>query len=1029
MKPVLLCILLLGFGMLSQAHAAVYQRWAIIAAGAGDEAALCELATAELSNVPGIELVERDEIRKVADEQLLSNCLSPEGTASRLRLGEMLRADALLVVKLIGEGDQRTLRVTIADCHYGARLRVENIPWDRQKLDAYASHLRELAVTVRAQFAQGVLKILGVPSFVSRSFTHDYDPLQAQYSELLQYVLMQEAGVAVIETAEAQAIGRELNIGGQRNLTRVVPLLVQGEFRVDAPPNARPQVSLSVKIVDRERVVDSADSGPLDLDKAPAWITTVLPAKITAGEAHAKPLSVDEQATALAARGDAFAVLGCYDESVPLRESALLCNPELTKTRIALLDEYYRRENANIGRNRHAMEKKYDRDGNVYSKMVNDPAFAATLSSAVSGYERSLEHADYLIRNRQQAPCNVYKILNAVEWYTMALRGCRWSGKLSPEGAAVIGPLMDRAEKARQQFLRGVTTALLHNIDPKDAAQVSLATSCHDLVWHLTTLNFDGEELNFVTLSSLRFKRDIAELMPDDFQPNPLPDLYSGKAGGFNAEVTETVYLAFVRDMQRSSHRLLQLDAGFILLSQRLAQARAAGKYDALLGVQSDFKGLLSQLNAIPNPYSTNGTRAGLYYADLRDAIAKSLAKYQQTGTQNPTGALRFEPYTFKVVAGKTTTASVSPQFYWASLGGEQWLACGKFDLLWTSFSRIYLHRTPGVLETVMLPAKGEDVRLHDVIWDGRCIWAATSQNEILLLNIDGAVLRRVGKADGLPPFDQELKMFPVAAGRVIAVGAFGADQRAWCALITWDGRQAPTVQVLHQATEVMTAKDNAQSFAFNPRAAFLPLDIIAMPAAVSGGAPMIAVTRQCVALTNGNLLVDLAPLTINLNTLAVGVWHVRPDQPQSAAPVPALATPRGLILLNNAASRNVAMETYDGAPAYRPLTVTNPGKIMPDVWEANSAEKVANVILPHSPTVTLQPYTDGRIYVTGPQWWRIDPNALTAQRLTSGQLPEPYRFMRYARSSLLGLVGWDADKGQCYRITIDETKIPGTGE
>jgi tetratricopeptide (TPR) repeat protein len=984
-------------------QAAAYQRWAVIAAGAGDEAALCELATAELSEVDGIGLVERDEIRKVVDEQVLSSALSAEGTASRLRLGEMLHADALLMVKLQGKDDARILRVTVVDCRYGARLRVEHLPWERQKLAAYADHLRDLAVTVRAQFAQGVVKILGVPSFVSHSFTHEYDPLQSRYSELLQHVLMQEAGVAVIETAEAQAIGREMGIAGERNLTRVVPLMVQGEFRVEAAPNAQPRVTLSVTISDRERVIDRADSGPLDLDKAPAWLTTVVPAKVTAGEARAKPLSPAEQAVALAARGNAFAVLGGYDESIPLRESALLLEPDLTKTRVALLDEYYRRAIGKLGAARHAMD-------------------------AVSGYERALEHAEWLIRNREQSPCDVYGVLNAVEWYTIGIRAGRWQDQLTPEGAAGIEPLIDRAEQDRRRFVRAVTMALMHKIDPHNAPQTSLALSCHGLVLHLARLNLDGAALNYTTRASLQFQREIAGLMPDDFLPCPLPNLYSGKSGSFNAEVTEPYYQAFLRDLRQSPHRLLQLDAGFILLNQRLAQATADRKFDALPGIETEFTQLITQLNAIPNPYSRND-RAALYYAGLKDAIAQAIAKYRQAEIPNPTGALHFEPCAFKVVAGKTTKEPVPPQFYWASLGPNHWLPCGNFDLLWTTFSRIYVHRTPGVLETVMLPQPGENLRLHDVIWDGRSIWTATSANEIMLLSPDGAVLQRVGKAHGLPPFDGALKMYPDAAGRVIAVGAFGADQRAWCAQIAWDGRQAPAVRVFHQATEVMTANDNAKTFAFNPRAAFTPLDIVTVPAAASGGAPMIAITRQCVALTQGRLLVTLAPLTINLKTLEVGVWHVRRDQQDSAAPVPVLATPRGLILLNNAASRNVVVETYDGAPVCRPMTVSNPGKVIPDNWEANSLGKVTSVVLPHSPTVTFQPYTDGFIYVTGPRWWRIDPKTLTAQRLHSGQLPQPYGFMRYASSALLGLVGWDADKGQCYRITIDDTKIPGKGE
>jgi hypothetical protein len=64
---------------------------------------------------------------------------------------------------------------------------------------------------------------------------------------------------------------------------------------------------------------------------------------------------------------------------------------------------------------------------------------------------------------------------------------------------------------------------------------------------------------------------------------------------------------------------------------------------------------------------------------------------------------------------------------------------------------------------------------------------------------------------------------------------------------------------------------------------------------------------------------------------------------------------------------------------------------------------------------------------LTGAKWWRIDPKALTAQRLTTYALPNQYGKLQCAASSLLGLIGWNDT--ECYRITIDETKIPKTGD
>lgn len=326
------CFMMLLYVIAFPAHAEAYHRWALLTSG---EAAVTvgDLATVELTKTPGIELVERDLLAKATGEQTLA-ALSADGGAGRLKLGAMLHADALVVLTA-APGPPPTLKLVVAECRGGVRLRVETLPWDAAKALELAAHVRELVGAVQTQYANGITKVLGVPDFVSRSFSHEYDPLQARYSELVQHVLLLEPGVAVIETAEAQAIARELAIGGVEIKTLPVPVFVQGEFRVEPQPNKPPTVAFTVKLADAAHILVTLTSGPLPLDGAAGWLSATVPAKVLAGAARGKPMTQAEQAKALAALGETFERLGDDRSNCWAWTTGLVCLMKLNNAPMA----------------------------------------------------------------------------------------------------------------------------------------------------------------------------------------------------------------------------------------------------------------------------------------------------------------------------------------------------------------------------------------------------------------------------------------------------------------------------------------------------------------------------------------------------------------------------------------------------------------------------------------------------------------------------------------------------------------------
>lgn len=1002
-----------------------YARWAIIAAGGHDVAALRDLAYAELSDQPEIALVERDELRKVTDELLLTQALVPEGAASRLQLGAMLHADAVIVLKLLGEGDERMLCVVVVDCRQGTRLRLESLPWQAEKAPALAAHLCELAVSLRRQYAAGITKIVGVPNFVSRSFSRDYDPLQAQYSELLQQVLLLEPGVAVIETAEAQAIGREMAIEGRQHLARVVPLLVQGDFRVETPAGALPTVSLTVKLTDSTGTIGTADSGPLALDEAPKWITTALPTKVIAGGEHAKPLSVDEQAQALSARGETFAVLGSYDQSIPLRECAVLLNPDLLTVRIALVDEYLKRYYEAYDVTKARLLKQYSADhANGYPRALHDPEMDAALAEITAGFRTALDHGEYLMRHQQLSRGAAVNVLEKLRQLSARLdRLAREGEKSERERPAGLRHLAE-AEQARQRFLLVIIPQAMRKQDGETPAENSHLFTLRDILGDMACHNL---ERGRITLANLAFIRQAAELMPDDFEPLCLPNYYDRK-DLFAPEVTEAAYLTFLEGAQASPHRLVRADAAGIPLYRRFRLAEKVGDKAELLAVQAETEKLAAILAAIPNPYLITFSRADatFYY---RQELKKAIARLEQ-GTAPEAGqglgALHFEKYALLRAVPPVPNVNTPPTQPFTWFPGMHVLPCGTFDIVWRFYRELYFHRKAGLLEPVALPVKNS-VYFNDVVWDGRYAWIATGLYGIWVVSGEGKFICQIAQPDGLPPYDGTLRLYPAAPGRLLAVGSFGKDKRAWCAIVTLT-EGAANVNVFHEGIEVPTAMDDAnrQAFKRNPNASFRPQQIVPVAGARPGEDTVVAVIRVLDMPARGW---GLDPLTINLNTLQVGIWEPGLKLPADVNIRPGLLTAQGIVLgydnTTQTMRRLSAVKTGNG-PELFPIPVANPGPVISASKDRYDREHVDHLYPGDAPTVL--PAADGQLYIAGDEWWRVDPATLTAQRLTPGKLPEQYRLrMAFGYSSLLGLIAWNDDG--LYRITVDEGKIPKKDE
>jgi len=1000
---------------------------------------LADLLTVELSQQPTVTLVEREEIKKITSEQALSAALSSDGSNSRLQLGALLNADALLVLQVLPQKEP-ILRVAMIACRSGLRLRLETLPWSPNAASPLTAHLRALVSTVQAQYANGITRVLGVPPFISHSFSHEQDALQVRYSELLQQVLLTQPGVAVLETAEAQAISRELTLGGQALSARPMPLFIKGEYRIDARPNAPPTITLTVRITDATHEISTLTSEAMPLDAAPGWITSTVPPRVLANAVTATALAPQAQAVALTARGEEFARLGAFEHSTPLLESSLLLNPDQPQVRLSILDACYRERSGALFDSMVLMRHKWP-DFSLANDA--DPHYSEVIGDLAVMYASMLQHAAYPICHRQWNLHEIDVALNKVYYTSMllqeiAIRRYR-PADTQPKGLEQLAEV----EPAREAFVRQIWPALLElarNHTPNvvlDGGATITFMQVETTTERIAAFNVSQGRITAQNLALLRelyttFQPDIDFLpaLPTYFDA-PIPNVPSLYA----PELTERQYLDFITALQQSTHRTAKGYGDYAALLYRVKQARAAGDKAGLQQARNDLATLRNTVDAYPPPapnyvgYVRSYTmRAVIEQLDKELGVAPKPIAAPVIGNgaiqlSKQSMLLQYQPF--------PNGAARAPEPFNGGYG-TTWMPCDGFDLYWTS-EALFLHRTAGTLEEVARPKNALDARLRSVAWDGRYIWVATDKQQVWIYDRSGVCLREIGANDGLPGPSWSVILHVISPGRVLMVGSANEDERAWGVVLAWAG-QAPTVTPFLEATHVPLATDRTglDQFALDPLGGFSP-QFITPTATAKPGQRAVFIWRLRREFGSGLL----QPLLVDIDTLQLTVWKF-PKPPLSSSSRPFLprvitANGRRMIGFLTLGPRfgEVCAIDISGTPeqpdyAYRTIK-------FPNAWKEEVRRPTLLVreaflidqIYAQIPYAAFMSQPDGWLYLASSGvWWRLNPTSLAAQRLTDGPITDNGAEVKFAGySSLLGMVAWDGNR--FYQVRIDETKIP----
>jgi len=287
------------------------------------------LLEAKLLADPATKWVERNAIEKVLKEQQVQALFSGGGVGERAKLGRLLKADVLVMVRRVEYTKEPALEIVVSETAGGLRLLVRAVAESKDP----TADVDALAAGVRAglrKYAEKVREVIAVPPFVSTNVTFNYDYLKGAYAKLAEQVVLNREGVVAVELAEAEALATELKLGTSgQGIERQPPLYWLGEYRHDGI-GAEQAVTLKLRAERAGKVVGK----PLELKLKPdecaptikRWAIDSLDTALKVKSAQAQ-IDPKAEAKQLAERMAVFHRLGDWNESLALAEAALLLDP------------------------------------------------------------------------------------------------------------------------------------------------------------------------------------------------------------------------------------------------------------------------------------------------------------------------------------------------------------------------------------------------------------------------------------------------------------------------------------------------------------------------------------------------------------------------------------------------------------------------------------------------------------------------------------------------------------------------------
>ena len=283
--------------------------------------------------------VERAQIDAVLKEQKLQAMFTPAGVGERVKLGKLLKADVLIMVRSVKGAKEPALEVVVGETAGGLRLAVRAVPLTKDA-EADAAALLAAVRDGIGRHGEAIREVVAVPPFVSNDLEYTHDHLKGALAKLAEAVALGRKGVVVVELAEAEALAKELALAApDAKLNRPLPLYLLGEYRHEGIAKDR-VVGLKLRAERGGKPVGEPVEFKVKAGEGPAAVRKWAAEKLDAlakDETPRPPADPKAEAKMLAERMLLFKRLGNWEESIALAEAALLLDPALLDLHIAIV--------------------------------------------------------------------------------------------------------------------------------------------------------------------------------------------------------------------------------------------------------------------------------------------------------------------------------------------------------------------------------------------------------------------------------------------------------------------------------------------------------------------------------------------------------------------------------------------------------------------------------------------------------------------------------------------------------------------
>lgn len=800
---------------------------ALIPDGSERVAPLADLLFAELSKSQRVNLVERAELKKIRAEQELQLSFGAKGGKSRRRLGSLLSADFLVLLRIGGADESPALETVIAETRFGYRLVKQAQKWDPKQVEVAAREIATLLDGSLDRFSRGVTFAVAVPPLFSRNLTHRFDHLQAAYARVAEVEATRRPGCAVVELEEAKAIAEELAVGaGDDKVTRPLPYYIVGEFRHETLQPDSP-VTITLRLRHGAEQLAELSSRGLDAATAAKFVrktTDGLLNKIGNGRVAGIPATDPaKEVRTLLSRAKGFLEVGALDESAALYEAALLLDPRNIDTLDGAVESYVRMIQLPLSRRSpgKSNEAEWEQWNELRKKEMRLKAYQAI---------RASEHLTRLVQIKKYD--RFFTMRNRVESLWGAARQMTQYGRFEGLDEELL-----LLEQARRDFLLYGFPHTWREKGWRDWREMGWTERSkkreYTRCWFylITVIGFPSQQ-KFPDKDWFDYRLKLFQAvykgksrwyahwlwLPKGCEDGSWATRYGAGAVQKYVKLHESfveqfkqvcddpqglaLSLEYVRLQREFSHRRKQPDLVVLMeLTWLYCQCEAAEIWEGK-------RALLDLLNET----------AGRHYASVPRFKPPTPGPYRpplpKAGDAVRIGRLAFQPVKLHFTGVDATVprsdpASLSQDGAYVVVHGLVQCSPG-IDVLWGPAS-IAVMKEKGRAVEVFRDTKAE---ISDACFDGKWFWAATRTGRILLVDPVEGTVKVIGAQQGVPDSGAAMVVCPFEPGRICAAGAIPPHARAWCATVTAEGE----VHVFHEARRIAEKEDDAAAdCAFKP--------------------------------------------------------------------------------------------------------------------------------------------------------------------------------------------------------------------